>query len=39
VWYERLTTYLLEKGSQEDRQIRLSSSEIKQITNSLHKSM
>jgi hypothetical protein len=39
VWYERLTTYLLEKDSQEDRQIRLSSSEIKQITNSLHKSM
>jgi hypothetical protein len=39
VWYERLTTYLLEKGSQEDRQIRPSSSEIKEIINSLHKSM
>jgi hypothetical protein len=38
-WYEILTAYLMEKGTQEDRKIRLSSSEIKEITNSLHKSM
>jgi hypothetical protein len=38
-WYERLTTYLLDKGLQGDKLIEPCSSEIKVLTNSLLKSM